>query len=84
MKKIIEKLLRGKQEPAPAARLILKIALALSCIILSASLLVAVYAGPLTAHTYELHYLYSELYRAPLGVLLLSSFGALLANEFFN
>lgn len=81
MFKKILKNFKGNYRPTKMALLIIKFGLSLSCLLLAASLLVGVYAGELTSRTYELHYLYSELYRTPLGILLLSSLGALIINE---
>ena len=81
MFKKILKNFKGNYRTTKMALLIIKFGLSLSCLLLAASLLVGVYAGELTSRTYELHYLYSELYRTPLGILLLSSLGALIINE---
>ena len=79
-KKIVKKL-KGNRSPSKTALLIIRSGLALSCLLLSFSLLVGVYAGAFTSRTYELHYLYSELYRTPLGILLITFLGALIVNE---
>lgn len=62
---------------SPPARIMMRAGLILSCLMLSASLLIAVYAGEPTLHNRFLCSLYAQLYRAPQGVLLVISLGAL-------
>ncbi len=82
-RRIKEKLYRSRRL-CWAALTVIRAGLIVSCLLLSVSLLVAVAAGELTSTTYELHYLYSELYRAPLGVLIISSLGALVFEDRFG
>ncbi|MGM9521269.1 MAG: hypothetical protein ACI3VB_02175 [Oscillospiraceae bacterium] len=79
MKNLKQRFCRGGVSP-PAVK-IYKISLILSCIMLAASLLILVYAGELTAHTYRLHYLGAELYRTPQAILLAASIGALIIDD---
>ncbi len=69
--------LEGVSRPA---RLLLKGTLALSCALLAAALLTAVYAGDVTARSIRLFYMTVSLYKAPLGLLLLASLGALVID----
>ena len=66
---------------SPPARAILVLGISLSCFLLSLSLIIAVYAGDLTPHTYKLHYLYAELYRVPQGILLICFLAALICDD---
>ncbi len=59
------------------AVLLIRAGLALSCALLALSLLTAVYAGEITARNIRLFFLYVSLYKAPLGVLFLTTLGAL-------
>lgn len=80
MRKWLSYILSGKNISKPA-RTIVRLSLILSCLLLTASLLLAVYAGPLTAYNVELHRLSADLYRAPQGVLLVSFLGALIVDS---
>lgn len=80
MRKKLLYILSGKNISKPA-RTIMRLSLILSCLLLTASLLLAVYAGPLTAYSVELHRLSADLYRAPQGVLLVSFLGALIVDS---
>ena len=59
----------------------MRASLMLSCALLAASLLLAVYAGPLTAYNVHILKLSADLYRAPQGVLLVASLGALIVDS---
>jgi len=65
----------------PLSRLLLTISLKLTCAILSLSLLVQVYAGDFNAYTYELFYTAAELYRLPLGILLVCVIGSVIISD---
>lgn len=79
MRKKLLYILSGEKISRPAKRLI-RFSLVVSCLLLTASLLLAVYAGPLTAHNVELLRLSADLYRAPQGVLLVAFLGALIVD----
>ncbi len=66
---------------SPPAYGLIKGGLVLSCALLAASLALVLHAGPLSAHNVHIHRLAADLYRAPLGVLLLTHLGALLVEE---
>ncbi len=66
------------------ALLLIRGGLALSCVLLALSLLTAVYAGEITARNIRLFFLYVSLYKAPLGVLFLTTLGALCIDAAFK
>ncbi len=66
---------------SPEARRMVRWSLALSCAILALALLYGVYIGPLNAGNVQSHRLLADLYRAPQGVLLVSSLGALIVDS---
>ncbi len=78
MLKGLRQMFHGK--PSPPALFILRLGLALSCVILAIALLVLVYAGPMTARNVHIHRLIADLYRAPQGVLLVTFIGALIVE----
>lgn len=80
MRKKLSYILSGANISKPAKTL-MRFSLILSCALLAASLLLAVYAGPLTAHSVTLHRLSADLYRAPQGVLLVAFLGALIVDS---
>lgn len=79
MRKRLLAILSGKNISKPA-RTLLRASLTLSCVLLAASLLLAVYAGPQTAYSVHILKLSADLYRAPQGVLLVASLGALIVD----
>ncbi len=60
---------------------LIKGGLMLSCLILAAALALSVHTGPLSAHNVHTHRLIADLYRAPQGILLVSSLGALIVED---
>ncbi len=78
--KRIQDFLAGKGI-SPPAKALLRYALALSALLLAASLLITVYAGDLNAHSARLLRLAADIYRAPLGVIFLSGLGALYIDD---
>ena len=52
----------------------------LSCALLALSLLIEVWAGPMTARNVHMYRLAADLYRAPQGVLLAGFVGALIVD----
>lgn len=79
MRKKLLYILSGKNISAPALAMV-RASLLVSCALLAASLLVEVYAGPMTAHNVHIHRLSADLYRAPQGVLLVAFLGALIVD----
>ncbi len=79
MRKKLRRLFSGENISQPARRL-LRGCLALSCVLLALSLVLAVWAGPLTARNVHILRLSADLYRAPQGVLLVASLGALIVD----
>lgn len=79
MRKKFRRLLSGKNI-APPARWLMRTSLALSCALLALSLVLAVWAGPLTARNVHILRLSADLYRAPQGVLLVAFLGALIVD----
>ena len=55
--------------------------LAVSCVLLAASLLAGVIAGPFSAREYKLFYIAVELYRMPLAILLVTNIAAAITEE---
>ena len=66
------------------AYLLMKYALMFSCLLLSASLLVAVYTGGFSARSCRQYFLYAELFRTPQSILLVASIGALYIDQAFK
>lgn len=79
MRKKLRRLLSGKNI-TPPARWLMRTSLALSCVLLALSLVLAVWAGPLTARNVHILRLSADLYRAPQGVLLVAFLGALIVD----
>lgn len=66
---------------SPTARALVRGSLAVSCVILAAALLYGVYIGDFSPRDILRHRLLADLYRAPQGVLLVSSLGALIVDS---
>lgn len=79
MRKKLRRFLSGKNI-SPPARWLMRVSLALSCALLALSLVLAVWAGPLTARNVHILKLSADLYRAPQGVLLVAFLGALIVD----
>lgn len=75
----LKKFLSGGNISKSALSLI-RYSLILSCALLVLSLLLTVWAGPLTARNIYIHRLAADLYRAPQGVLLAAFVGALIID----
>lgn len=80
----LKRILQYNGRICPLAIRIIKIGLLVSCLLLSFSLLIEVRSGPFTARTYADHYLSAELYRLPLGILLLSFIASAIINDTAN
>ena len=63
------------------ALLIIRGSVMLSCALLALSLLMEVWAGPMTARNVHIYRLAADLYRAPQGVLLAGFVGALIVDS---
>lgn len=80
MKRKLLYILSGRNISKPAL-LVIRVSLILSCALLAFSLLIAVWAGPLTARSVCIYRLSADLYRAPQGVLLAGFVGALIIDS---
>lgn len=80
MRKKLLSLLSGKNISKPA-KFLIRLSLVVSCALLVSSLLLAVYAGPLTARNVHILRLSADLYRAPQGILLVGFLGALIVDS---
>ncbi len=80
MKNKLRKIFSGEGFSAPAY-FILRCGLVLSCLMLAASLLIAVYIGPPGLHNHTTYSLVAQLYREPQSVILVTSLGALIVDR---
>lgn len=80
MKKI-KRLLSQRREISPISLSIMRYSLLVSYLFLILALIIELKAGSFTARTYELHYLAAELYRLPVGILLISFISAAVIND---
>lgn len=80
MKRKIAYIFSGGNISKPAL-LIIRGSVILSCVLLALSLLMEVWAGPMTARNIHIFRLAADLYRAPQGVLLAGFVGALIVDS---
>ncbi len=79
MRKKLSYILSGENISRPAL-LMIRGSVLLSCALLALSLLIEVWAGPMTARNVHMYRLAADLYRAPQGVLLAGFVGALIVD----
>ena len=69
----------------PVSRLILRICLVISCLLLAGALLVFVYINyELTPQTYKLYLLAQEMLTMPSAILLVGTIGSVCAQDLYN